>query len=151
MYNDFKQLIVRKEDKILTITFNNPTKKNSFTRIGYEELTRALVKVNSDEDVSIVVLTGTGDYFTAGNNLTPSGEMEDMETYIKDANAIFRALVTSFIECNKLIFCLVNGPAIGIGATIVGLSDVAWCAEEVSKSCSLPTSINRYRSSRPIF
>lgn len=148
---DFKQLIARKEDKILVITFNNPAKKNSFTRTGYEELTRALIDVNLDEDVSIVVLTGTGDYFTAGNNISQSEGITDVETYIKEANAIFKALVTSFIECNKLIFCLVNGPAIGIGATIVGLSDVAWCAEEVSKSCSLSMTINRYLFCRPIF
>lgn len=136
MYKGFQQLIVRKEDKILSITFNNPAKKNSFTRSGYEELTRALVKVNADEDVTIVVLTGTGDYFTAGNNISPTGVTSDIETYIQEANAVFKALVTSFIECSKLIFCLVNGPAIGIGATIVGLSDVAWCAEEVSNSYS---------------
>jgi len=41
-------------------------------------------------------------------------------------------MVLSFVNCKKIVFSLVNGPAIGIGATIVGLCDVAWCSETVN-------------------
>lgn len=130
-YEGYKNLLVQKEGKILVIKFNNPRKKNCINYNGYKELTRVLGAVNEDEGVTIVVFTGVGDFFTAGNDLSQSSEISDMDAYFKESNATFKAMVDSFINCTKLIFSLVNGPAIGIGSTIVGLSDVAWCAEEV--------------------
>ncbi|XP_062130884.1 enoyl-CoA delta isomerase 2 [Drosophila sulfurigaster albostrigata] len=131
-YLDYKALIVQKEGKVLVIKFYNPAKKNCLNRDGYGELTRALTEVNDDNEVTIVVITGVGEYFTAGNELTPIHKINDVEAYIKESNDNFKKMVTSFINCNKLIFTLVNGPSIGIGTTIVALSDVAWCAEEAT-------------------
>lgn len=125
-------MLVQKEDKILVIKFNNPRKKNCINYNGYKELSRVLTAVNQDESISIVVITGVGSFFTAGNDLSQKSEISDMDAYFKETNDIFKSMVCSFLNCTKLIFTLVNGPAIGIGCTIVGLSDVAWCAEEVS-------------------
>ncbi|EDV97441.1 enoyl-CoA delta isomerase 2 [Drosophila grimshawi] len=130
MYQGFQQLLVQKEDKILVVKFNNPRKKNCINFAGYKEMTRVLSEVNEDETVSIVVFTGVGDFFTAGNDLSQGMEITDMEAYFKKSNDTFKAMVYSFLNCTKIIFSLVNGPAIGIGATITGLSDVAWCADE---------------------
>ncbi|XP_023167989.2 enoyl-CoA delta isomerase 2, mitochondrial [Drosophila hydei] len=130
LYEGFTHLLVQKENKILVIKFNNPRKKNCINFNGYKELSRALGAVNLDETVSIVVITGAGDFFTAGNDLSQKTDVNDMDAYLKETNDTFKAMVSSFLNCNKLIFSLVNGPAIGIGSTIVGLSDVAWCAEE---------------------
>ncbi|XP_064545588.1 enoyl-CoA delta isomerase 2 [Drosophila montana] len=129
-YEGYKHLLVQQEGKILVVKFNNPRKKNCLNYNGYKELTRVLDAVNEDESVTIVVFTGVGDFFTAGNDLSQSSEISDMDAYFKESNATFKAMVNSFINCTKLIFSLVNGPAIGIGSTIVGLSDVAWCAEK---------------------
>lgn len=46
-------------------------------------------------------------------------------------------MVLSFVNCRKIVLALVNGPAIGIGATIVGLCDVAWCSETVGIASNL--------------
>ncbi|TDG48495.1 hypothetical protein AWZ03_005039 [Drosophila navojoa] len=129
-YEGFKQLLVQKEDKILVIKFNNPRKKNCINYNGYKELGRVLGTVNQDDSISIVVITGVGSFFTAGNDLSQKSEMSDMDAYLKETNDIFKSMVSSFLNCTKIIITLVNGPAIGIGCTIVGLSDVAWCAEE---------------------
>jgi len=131
-YLDYKQLIVQKEGKIVTVKFYNPAKKNCINKIGYSELCRVLTEVNDDEEVTIVVITGVGEYFTAGNELSPAKDIPDLDQHLKEMNTNFKNMVNSFINCTKLIFTLVNGPAIGIGTTIVGLSDVTWCAEEVS-------------------
>ncbi|KAH8302982.1 hypothetical protein KR044_012870 [Drosophila immigrans] len=129
-YLGYEHLIVEKQGKLLVIKFYNPAKKNCLNRFGYQELTRVLTEVNSGDEVTIVVITGIGEYFTAGNELSPVHKIDDLEAFLKETNANFKNMVNSFINCNKLIFTLVNGPAIGIGTTIVGLSDVAWCAEE---------------------
>lgn len=136
-YLGFEHLIVQKEGKILVIKFYNPAKKNCLNRVAYKELGRALGEVNNDEEVTIVVITGVGEYFTAGNELSGTDQIPDLEAYFNESNDIFKAMVNSFINCTKLIFTLVNGPSIGIGTTIVGLSDVAWCAEEVSNKLNM--------------
>ncbi|XP_030372893.1 enoyl-CoA delta isomerase 3, peroxisomal [Scaptodrosophila lebanonensis] len=127
-YQGYQKLLVEKQDKIVVVKFNNPAKKNCLNLPSYVEITRVLREVNEDESVTIVVFTGVGDYFTAGNDLSQTGD--DVQAYLQNSNSIFKDMVLSFIDCKKLIFCLVNGPAIGIGATIAGLSDVAWCTEQ---------------------
>ncbi|KAH8260556.1 hypothetical protein KR038_006224 [Drosophila bunnanda] len=127
-YQGYKHLLVEQQEKLLVVKFNNPPRKNCINRPTYQEMTRVLTEVNGDEGVAVVVFTGVGEYFTAGNDLSQSGN-GDLNEYLKESNAIFKAMVLSFVNCQKIVFALVNGPAIGIGATIVGLSDVAWCSE----------------------
>ncbi|KAH8386177.1 enoyl-CoA delta isomerase 2, mitochondrial [Drosophila serrata] len=128
-YQGYENLLVEQQDKLLVVKFNNPRRKNCINKATYQEMTRVLTEVNDDEGVTVVVFTGVGEYFTAGNDLSQSGGSGDMNEYFKKSNAIFKAMVLSFVNCKKIVIALVNGPAIGIGATIVGLSDVAWCSE----------------------
>ncbi|KAH8371105.1 hypothetical protein KR093_006239 [Drosophila rubida] len=129
-YIGYEQLVVNKEGKVVVIEFNNPAKKNCVNYAGYAELTRALTEANDDDGVTIVVITGKGEYFTAGNQLSPMNNIDNLEGYLKKTSAIFKNLINTFINCKKVILALVNGPAIGVGATIASLADVAWCAEE---------------------
>lgn len=138
-YHGYEKLLVEQQGKLLVVKFNDPRRKNCINRFGYQEMTRLLTEVNDDEGVTVVVFTGVGEYFTAGNDLSQSGQVDDINEYLKQSNDIFKAMVLSFVNCKKIVFALVNGPAIGIGATIVGLSDVAWCSETVSlqEVCSI--------------
>ncbi|XP_016994150.2 enoyl-CoA delta isomerase 2 [Drosophila takahashii] len=128
-YQGYQQLLVEQQGKLLVVKFNNPKKKNCINRFTYQEMTRVLTEVNDDEGVNLVVFTGVGDIFTAGNDLSQSSQSDDIDAFFKQSNATFKAMVLSFVNCKKIVFSLVNGPAIGIGATIVGLCDVAWCSE----------------------
>ncbi|XP_017020576.1 enoyl-CoA delta isomerase 2 [Drosophila kikkawai] len=128
-YRGYEQLVVEQQGKLLVVKFNNPRKKNCINRSAYQEITRVLTEVNGDEGVAILVFTGVGEYFTAGNDLSQSGQTDDINEFLRQSNAIFKAMVLSFVNCKKVVIALVNGPAIGIGATIVGLSDVAWCSD----------------------
>lgn len=131
MYKDYKELLVEKQDKIVLVKFNNPKKKNCVNRKAYQEIARVLQESGKDETITLVVFTGVGDFYTAGNDLSQSSDISDMETYIQESNAIFKNMVQSFIDCPKIIVSLVNGPCIGIGATLAGLSDLVWCSETV--------------------
>ncbi|EDW92763.1 enoyl-CoA delta isomerase 2 [Drosophila yakuba] len=128
-YQGYKELLVEQQGKLLVAKFNNPQKKNCINRFAYQEMTRVLTEVNDDEGVTIVVFTGVGDIFTAGNDLSQSSKSDDIDAFFKQSNATFKAMVLSFVNCRKVVIALVNGPAIGIGTTIVGLCDVAWCSE----------------------
>ncbi|XP_013104009.2 enoyl-CoA delta isomerase 2 [Stomoxys calcitrans] len=129
MYQDYKAILVKKQDKILVVKFNNPKKKNCVNREGYIELARVLRAVAKDDTVTMVVFTGVGDFFTAGNDLSASANVTDMDAYIRESNVIFKNMVHAYIECPKILVALVNGPCIGIGTTLAGLSDMLWCSE----------------------
>lgn len=132
-YQNYKEIIVEKQNKILVITIYNPKKKNCVNTNAYEELGRVFREVSQDETVTLVVLTGKGEFFTAGNDISGSGAtMDDMDAYMMKSNYIFSQMVTAIIETPQPIVALVNGPCIGIGTTLAGLVDMCWCSETVS-------------------
>lgn len=133
MYQNYKELVVEKQDKIVLIKFNNPKKKNCVNRTAYQEIARVLREAAQDDTITMVVFTGVGDFYTAGNDISQSGQIEDMDAYIREANVVFKSMVHSFIECPKIVVSLVNGPCIGIGTTLAGISDLTWCSETVCK------------------
>lgn len=132
MYQNYEELLVEKQDKIVVVKFNNPKKKNCVNRKAYQEIARVLQEASQDESITIVVFTGVGDFYTAGNDLSQSGNVDDFDVYIRQANDIFKRMVNAFIECPKIIISLVNGPCIGVGTTLAGISDLTWCSETVS-------------------
>lgn len=127
---NFVEIIVEKRNKILIIKFNNPTRRNCLNRIAYGEIERALRYACDDPEITLVVFTGVGEFYSAGNDLKPNGNIDDIDAYIRESNEIFINMMKAFIECTKVIVSLVNGPCIGVAATLAGLSDVVWCSEK---------------------
>ena len=58
------------KDGIRTIKINRPTKKNAFSLDMYNSFAKALEDAAVDEKTKFVILTGSGDYFSSGNDLT---------------------------------------------------------------------------------
>ncbi|XP_018804435.1 PREDICTED: enoyl-CoA delta isomerase 2, mitochondrial [Bactrocera latifrons] len=122
---------VEVQDKVLTISFDKPEKLNSIDRKGYRALGLVLRHAAKDDSVTIVVITGKGNFFTSGNDLSQvMDDSSDIEAQIKESNVIFKEMVSALIECPKLTLALVNGPCIGIGATLAGLCDIVWCSSK---------------------
>uniref|UniRef100_A0A8B9KKA5 Enoyl-CoA delta isomerase 2 n=1 Tax=Astyanax mexicanus TaxID=7994 RepID=A0A8B9KKA5_ASTMX len=76
----------------------------------------------------ITVLTGSGDYYCSGNDLNnftnlPEGGPEKMS---KDAGELLKRFVSAFIEFPKPLIAVVNGPAVGISVTVLGLFDAVY-------------------------
>ncbi|XP_053956657.1 enoyl-CoA delta isomerase 3, peroxisomal-like isoform X2 [Anastrepha ludens] len=125
----YNEIRLEKRGKTLLITFDDPKKRNSLNRNGYRELGRMLREVAKDDDVTIVVFTGNGDFFTAGNDLSYSAPSStDIEEYVKESINILKEMISALIDCPKPTLALVNGPCIGIGATLTALCDIAWCS-----------------------
>ncbi|KAJ1200769.1 hypothetical protein NDU88_004590, partial [Pleurodeles waltl] len=94
------------------------------------ELMQALEEAGRD-DSAITVLTGSGDYFSSGNDLVsmlkflakgPEQRMVLFEDSIKFVNV--------FVDFPKPLIAVVNGPAVGISVTILGLFDVVYASEK---------------------
>lgn len=119
----YKTLEVQISNGIQKITLNRPKKKNAFTYEMYKELADALKQGGEDKGVRIVLLTGNGDFYSSGNDLANFSKLMHPLKMAASAKMVLREFVESFILFPKPLVCAVNGPAIGIAVTTLGLCD----------------------------
>ena len=108
-------------DRILTITLNRPDRLNAFTTQMRDELISAFDRADVDDEVRVVIVTGAGRGFCAGADLSKGAETFDYARRGEDSDARRDGggLVTLRIfESKKPVIAAVNGPAVGIGATM---------------------------------
>ncbi|MFC8507652.1 crotonase/enoyl-CoA hydratase family protein [Streptomyces sp. NPDC057411] len=123
----------RVEDGILTVTLDRPDRLNAFTSIMAGELERTFAEVNDNDDVRAVIVTGAGKAFCAGMDLGSDGNVFGLDesltptlTDMGDLNSpgISRVRDTggrvtlAIHACRKPVIAAINGPAVGIGATM---------------------------------
>jgi enoyl-CoA hydratase/carnithine racemase len=116
--------IVTEIDKgVMTIRFNRPDKRNAVTSDMYGALVDAFTKGENDRAVRAIVLTGAGEFFCAGNDLNDFLQNPPVQP---DANVyrVMKALNT----VRKPLIGAVNGPGIGVGATILLHCDLVYAA-----------------------
>ncbi|HEY9091967.1 crotonase/enoyl-CoA hydratase family protein [Parasphingorhabdus sp.] len=113
-------------DNIATITINRPEKMNAFTNTMLQEMCDAFDRIDADDDVRAVIVTGAGDRaFCAGADLTPEGggkpfaSSDPVEDYsdprVRDGGG---KLTLRIYQCLKPVIAAVNGAAVGVGATL---------------------------------
>ncbi|KAM9308285.1 enoyl-CoA delta isomerase 2-like [Gastrophryne carolinensis] len=129
----YENIQVVHSNNITTIQINRPEKKNALNLKTYQEIHLALEEAGKDDSV-LTVITGNGEYFTSGNDRNNAfekftGSLEDM---IKQSSDIVRKFVCAFIDFPKPLVAMVNGPAIGIGTTILGLCDLVYASEKAT-------------------
>src|SRR3978361_581686 len=64
-----EELIVSRADGVMEIRFNRPEKKNAWTRAMYDGVVAAFEAAENDPAIRVIMLTGTGDTFTSGNDI----------------------------------------------------------------------------------
>lgn len=109
---------------IKVIRFNRPRKKNAINTDMYIRVTNILNTAAFDDKIEMVVLTGTGDFYSSGNdNSIPRPDPSWLQ--------ILRDFIKAFITFPKLLIAIVNGPAIGIATTTLPLCDLVFASENV--------------------
>lgn len=111
----------------LSITLNRPSKKNALRSQSYEELSRALDFASSCPNAVCVVITGNGDYFTAGADLQDNvlGQFEPpCDVMALPVSRFFKSL----IDCSIPVIACVQGPAVGVGVTMLLLCDAVYAS-----------------------
>ncbi|XP_043082946.1 enoyl-CoA delta isomerase 2, mitochondrial [Puntigrus tetrazona] len=129
----FQTLLVSAEDNITTIRLNRPEKKNAITVEMYNELVEALDLAGKDDSV-ITVITGSGDYYCSGNDLNnftkiPEGGVEKLA---KESGELLRRYVKAYIDFPKPLIGVINGPAVGVSVTLLGLFDIVYATEKAT-------------------
>lgn len=131
---DFKTLLLayNYENHLAKIVLNRPKKKNAFSKEMYHELDKALREISDNDKIKVILLTGSGDNFSAGNDLSNFSEIMHPLTIAKKSREICYSFVDSFICCKKPIVVAVNGPAFGIAVTVLGLCDAVFSSSSAS-------------------
>lgn len=119
------EILVAEDGPVRIVTLNNPENANAVNNRMHTAFTRLWTALAEDIDARAVLITGTGDYFSAGGNL-----VEWLETHVnnpvtrragmRDA----RRIVRDMIDFPLPVVAAVNGPAVGFGCSIAVLCDI---------------------------
>jgi len=124
----YETLQTELEAGVLTITLNRPKKLNAMNRPMVVDLLNVIDEADRDDDVRVVVFTGSGRAFCAGADLSGGGETFGGEGQAGDSATVPRdggGLVTlRLFDCKKLLIAAINGPAVGVGITMTLPMDV---------------------------
>jgi enoyl-CoA hydratase/carnithine racemase len=113
------------EDQVLTLTLNRPAKKNALTPAMYTELNRALSEASGDFAIRVVVITGAGSAFTAGNDI-----MDFMNTPPSGEDSPVMQFLATIHNFPKPLIAAVHGNAVGIGTTMLMHCDLVYAAPD---------------------
>jgi enoyl-CoA hydratase/carnithine racemase len=118
-------LQISDENRVRTLTLNRPEVLNAFNEDLYNNTAIALRDAAADSDVAVVLLTGAGRAFSAGNDLN---EMQRRITdpEFNEQGSHFSTMIDALADFPKPLICAVNGVGVGIGATILGYADLVF-------------------------
>ena len=108
---------------VTTLTMNDPRRLNGWTSEMMRALQGALQKAATDDGTAVVVLTGTGRYYSAGVNLGGTLSLAHPEKLRQEIIRHNQALFDLFLDFPKPVIIAVNGPAIGATVTSATLCD----------------------------
>ncbi len=112
---------VNVKDEVKWITISNPTRKNAITAEDAKTIGKELFRSIS-EDVCAVVVTGEGDFFCSGLDLSASQEditREDIQDIFEWHVEEFASIIRGAIETPKVVIGRINGPAAGFGCEML--------------------------------
>jgi enoyl-CoA hydratase len=113
------------EERILRITMDNPGRLNAADRVMHGELVEIWRDIDADPNVSVAIIRGAGDAFSAGGDLDLVQEMtEDFDTLTRVWKEA-RDLVYNLVNCSKPIVSAMEGPSVGAGLVAGLLADVS--------------------------
>jgi enoyl-CoA hydratase/carnithine racemase len=129
---DYQQISYEVTDAVATITPDRPDRLNAFTERMLAELIDALDRVDADDSVRAVIVTGRGRAFCAGADLAAGGETfhADGDAFSMERHADGGGKLTlRLFECQKPLIAAINGPAVGVGITMALPMDIRLAAD----------------------
>jgi enoyl-CoA hydratase/carnithine racemase len=119
---------------VRTLTLNRPEALNAFNEALYDAITIALRAADEDPTVAVVLLTGAGRAFSAGNDL------KEMQARIADPDFQsgefgFPGMIEALTNLRKPLILALNGLGVGIGTTILGYADLVFMSSTARLKC----------------
>lgn len=123
-----REVLVEADGAVRIITLNRPDQLNAVNHALHEQFARVLAEIHEDLDAAAVVITGNGRAFCAGGDLSYIDEQIRDEEYRKLSLLHGKLIVERMVACRVPIVAAVNGPAVGLGCSLVALSDIVYMA-----------------------
>ena len=118
-------LIVRQvADGVMTIRMNRPEKKNALTVAMYEGLSAAIREAEADDAVRVMLIRGADGVFCAGNDIQDFLQWPPFD----ESSPVVQFLM-NLIGARKPVVAAVQGPAVGIGTTMLLHCDLVYAGE----------------------
>lgn len=129
MYDMPEEIDVRADGSLRIITLNRPDALNAVNDDLHAGLARLWTRLGEDQDARAAVLTGSGKAFSAGGDFTYLAELAEDPALRAKTIAHGRDIVLGMARCRVPVVAAVNGPAVGLGCSLVALSDIVYIAE----------------------
>lgn len=117
-------ILAELNERVLTLRINRPDKKNALSQVMYAALADALNGASTNPEVRVVLITGQSDCFTSGN---------DIQDFLRPHTTADGSPVARFMRglavFPKPAVAAVNGPAVGIGTTMLLHCDLVYAGE----------------------
>jgi enoyl-CoA hydratase/carnithine racemase len=118
------QILTNRDGPVVRLQINRPEKKNALTLGMYEQMTAALATADRDPTVRVILIHGTADSFTSGNDLQDFVQSPPMG----DDSPVGK-FITAISQARKPLVAAVAGAAVGIGTTMLLHCDFVYAAE----------------------
>jgi len=123
------ELEVVVEGPLRVVRLNRPGQLNATNHELHKGLAGLFPQIDADDEARVVVLTGNGRAFSAGGDFAYLDQLARDQERRKETLAHGRQIVTGMVGCRVPIVAAVNGAAVGLGCSLVALSDIVFMAE----------------------
>jgi enoyl-CoA hydratase/carnithine racemase len=120
---------VEADGPVRIVRLARPDQLNAVNEDLHLALTRVFPLLSADAEARVAVITGEGRAFSAGGDFDLLERMAKDRALRRDVIAEGRELVLNMIRCRVPVVAAVNGPAVGLGCSVIALSDVVYMAE----------------------
>ena len=117
-------VVITRDGGVMEIRFNRPEKKNALTRAMYAAVVDAFTGADADPSVRALLLTGTGETFTSGNDIK-----DFQQRVASNSQSAASPFLTALSNLKKPMVAAVNGAAIGVGTTMLAHCDLVVAAK----------------------
>jgi enoyl-CoA hydratase/carnithine racemase len=126
---EYTEILYGVDQHVATITLNRPAQLNAFTTTMMREMIDAFDRIDADDEVRAVIVTGAGRGFCAGADLSAGGatfdhrrsDADDPDRVLRDGGGMVSLRI---FECLKPVIAAINGPAVGVGITMTLPMDI---------------------------
>lgn len=125
-------ILVAKDGAIRRITLNRPQRLNALTRDLLGNLSDALADIAADDEARVLVLTGSGRGFCAGQDLADKGAVEDGRVVRDTVERYYNPVVRQLRSLDLPVVAAVNGIAAGAGMSLALSADITLATESAA-------------------
>jgi enoyl-CoA hydratase/carnithine racemase len=123
------ELTVEEDGPVRVIRLNRPDELNATNHVLHKGLAELWPQLDADLDARVAVITGNGRAFSAGGDFDYIDQLITDDDLRQESLLDGKKIVQRMVACRVPVIAAVNGPAVGLGCSLVALSDIVFMAE----------------------